>query len=146
MAKTVQEYIDSVPNERKDAFERLVQVIRQNIDPKTQEELSYGMLGWVIPKTVYPAGYHVDPALPLPFIALANQKNYIALYHLGLYANQDELAWFTAEYAKTGYKLDMGKSCIRFKNTSNIPFELIAALIKRSGVNTYIKNYTAAIK
>ncbi len=142
-ATTVDQYIAEVPEERRDAFVKLFSTIRQNIDPKFSEAIGYGMPGWDISKEVYPPGYHVDPMLPVPFLGVANQKNYIALYHMGLYADPALLDWFTAEYEKTGEKLDMGKSCIRFKKMSKIPYTLIGELVARMSLNDYLAIYTA---
>lgn len=104
--------------------------------------MSYGMIGYVVPHTKYPAGYHCDPKLPLPFMGLASQKNFIAVYHMGVYANKKLMDWFTAEYAKrvTG-KLDMGKSCIRFKNAENIPYDLIGQLSAKMTTDEWIEIY-----
>lgn len=143
---TFDEYIATVPEERRDAFSKLVHTIRENIDPKFSEAYLYGMTGWVISKDVYPAGYHVDPSLPISFLGLANQKHYIALYHMGLYADPDLLKWFTEEYAKTGEKLDMGKSCIRFKKMDRIPYALIGKLAGKMNLDEYLALYTANIK
>jgi uncharacterized protein YdhG (YjbR/CyaY superfamily) len=140
---TVDQYIAELSDERRDAFSRLYFVIRENIDPRFSEAMLYGMPGWVISKEIYPAGYHVDPNLPVSFIGVANQKHYIALYHMGLYGDPDLLLWFMNEYAKTGQKLDMGKSCIRFKKMDKIPFELIAALVRRMSLDDYLAQYVA---
>ena len=104
--------------------------------------MSYGMLGYVIPHRLYPGGYHVNPKEPLPFISLASQKHYVALYHMGLYAFPELQAWFVAEYAnRVNSKLDMGKSCIRFKKMDDIPYDLIAELCRKITVEDYIAKY-----
>ena len=144
-ATTPQEYITSLPNDRREAVAKLRDSINQNLDPQFAEQISYGMIGWVVPFELYPAGYHVDPKLPLPFVNLANQKNHIALYHMGLYGDPELLHWFEQEYAKTGYKLDIGKSCIRFKKTDQIPYNLIAELVKKVSLQEYVEQYQAAI-
>lgn len=143
---TIKEYIAAIPDDRRVAFENLHQTIHQAIDPRFNEQINYGMIGWVVSKDIYPAGYHVDPKLPVPFLNLANQQNYIALYHLGLYADPDLLAWFTGEYKKTGLKLDMGKSCIRFKKIEQIPHDLIAELVSRTSLDAYLTLYRSALK
>lgn len=143
---TFDEYIAAVPEERRDALSKLVQTIRENIDPKFSEAYLYGMIGWVISKDMYPAGYHVDPSLPISFLGVANQKHYIALYHMGLYADPDLLKWFTDEYAKTGEKLNMGKSCIRFKKMDKIPYVLIGQLAGKMNLDDYLALYTANTK
>jgi hypothetical protein len=138
---TVDEYANSIPVERRDIYNKLLAVIRDNIDPKFTEVMMYGMPGWVVSKALYPPGYHVDPSLPISFVGLANQKNYIALYHMGLYVDNQLLSWFMQEYTKTGLKLDMGKSCVRFKNLENIPFDLIAELMTRMSLDHYLVLY-----
>ena len=121
--KTPQEYVDSLPEDRKIAVERLRQIIKLNLPEGFQEEMSYGMLGFIVPHSIYPKGYHCKPNLPLPFINIASQKNFIALYHMGVYANTELLNWFVVEYSiRVKTKIDMGKSCIRFKKMEEIPF------------------------
>src|SRR5690606_14230421 len=107
----------------------------------------YDMIGWVIPHSIYPAGYHCDPKLPLPFLSIASQKNFVAVYHMGVYSDEKILNWFTEEYAKTiKTKLDMGKSCIRFKKMDQIPFDLIGELASKITVNEWIQTYEKAFK
>lgn len=113
---TVNEYIKALPEERKAAFTQLRKIILANLPVGFKEEMNYGMIGFMVPHSLYPSGYHCDPKLPLPFVNIANQKNFIAFYHMGMYANKDLYYWFVDEYAKhSKYKLDMGKSCVRFK-------------------------------
>lgn len=140
--KTPEDYIKSQPLERQEALDRLRQVIKSNLPEGYQETIQYKMLGYVVPHTLFPKGYHVNPLEPLPFIALANQKGYIAFYHLGIYANKSLYDWFVTSYALLNIgKLDMGKSCIRFKNLAKIPFDLIGELCKKLSVEDYIKIY-----
>ena len=121
---------------------KLRTIILENIPQGFSEVMSYGMIGFVVPHAIYPAGYHCDPKLPLPFINLASQKNFIALYHMGLYSNKNILDWFIAEYPKhSSSKLDMGKSCIRFKDSEKIPYDLIAELVKKMSVKDWIRIY-----
>lgn len=146
-AKTVDEYFDSLPDERKDAMQRLRRVILDNIPPGFKEEMSYGMVGYVVPHSLYPPGYHCNPKLPLPFVNIASQKNFIALYHMGIYADKSTLDWFISEYPKhSSAKLDMGKSCVRFKKPEQIPFELIGQLMRKISVDAWIKGYEAAFR
>jgi hypothetical protein len=146
-ATTVAAYLEEIPEERKEAFFKLRDTILTNIPKGFSEQLSYGSLGYVVPHSIYPKGYHCDPKLPLPFIALASQKNFIALYHMGIYANPELLNWFTSEYPKhSAQKLDMGKSCIRFKKMDQIPFDLIAALVQKMSVQEWIDCYESQIK
>lgn len=146
-AKTVEEYIREVPEERQEYFTRLRETILANIPEGFQETMSYGMIGYVVPLSRYPAGYHCSPELPLPFVNLASQKNFIALYHMGLYANPELLNWFVSEYPKhSQHKLDMGKSCIRFKKPEQIPFELIGELMRKITVEEWISTYEKNLK
>ena len=141
-ATTPTAYVDSLPEDRKKAMNELRKVILKNLPKGFQEEMSYGMIGYVIPHTLYPAGYHCKPELPLPFLNIASQKNFIAVYHMGMYADKKQLDWFTAEFPKhSKAKLDMGKSCIRFKKPEQIPFELIGELTSKMTVKEWIALY-----
>ncbi len=141
------EYIDQLPDERKKAMTQLRNVILDNLPDGFEERMSYGMIGYVVPHTIYPNGYHCNKKLPLPFINIASQKNFIALYHMGIYANKKLLDWFIKEYPKhITTKLDMGKSCIRFKKVDQIPYELIAELIKKMTPEQWIKLYELNFK
>ena len=145
--KTVSEYLNQLPEERKSAFLKLRNSILNNLPKGFKEEMSYGMLGYVVPHTIYPNGYHCNPKLPLHFINIASQKNFIALYHMGIYANPGLLEWFSSEYTKhSTQKLDMGKSCIRFKKWDQIPFDLIAELAGKMSVEDWIDCYETQIK
>lgn len=146
-ANSPEEYIDQLPAERKEAMIKLRSTILNNLPEGFEEIMNYGMIGYVVPKSIYPAGYHVDPEQPLPFMSIASQKNHIALYHSGVYANQDLLNWFISEYPKfSAYKLDMGKSCMRFRKDDQIPYGLIAELVSRVSVKEWIKLYETAVK
>ncbi|NBR14636.1 MAG: DUF1801 domain-containing protein [Flavobacteriales bacterium] len=144
---TVLDYIEKLPDERKEAFNRLRETILKHLPTGFEECISYGMIGYVVPHSLYPKGYHCDPKLPLPMINLANQKNFIALYHMGVYANPDLLNWFVDEFPKhSKSKLDIGKSCIRFKKMNDIPYDLIAELIAKVSVEKWIESYESAFK
>ena len=146
-AKSPQEYIESLPEDRKIALSKLRAAILQNLPEGFEEVMSYGMLGYVVPHSLYPAGYHCTPELPLPFMSIASQKNFIAVYHMGIYMDKDLYDWFTAEYAKQSkYKLDMGKSCIRFKKMEQIPFELIGDLAAKMTTDQWINRYEKSLK
>jgi len=146
-AKTVEEYLSELAEERKEDFLKLRHSILTTLPKGFKEEMSYGMLGYVVPHTIYAGGYHCNPKLPLPFINLASQKNFIALYHMGIYANPELMQWFTTEYSKhSSQKLDIGKSCIRFKKLNQIPFDLIAELAKKMSVEDWINCYETQIK
>jgi hypothetical protein len=125
-------YIDEMPAERRRAFAKLRSVIKENLPKGFKEGMGYGMMGWSVPHSVYPPGYHCNPKDPLPFMSIASQKNFIAVYHMGVYADPALLKWFTTAHAKTSNKrLDMGKSCIRYKDPGDIPFELIGELASK---------------
>lgn len=139
---TIKEYLAQLPEERKAPFEKLRTTILENIPEGFEERMSYGMIGYVVPHTIFPPGYHCDPKLPLPFINIANQKGFIALYHMGVYANEEVYKWFVNEYSnRCKYKLDMGKSCIRFKKMDDIPYDLVAELMSKFTPETWIKLY-----
>ncbi len=141
---TPDEYIDTLPADRKEIIENIRKIILENLPNGFEEVISYGMLGYVVPHKLYPAGYHCDPKLPLPFIGLAYQKNYISFYHMGLYANATLMEWFISEYKQFGKKIDIGKSCVRFKKPEDIPFKLIGLLCSKVTVNQWINQYEAA--
>ncbi|MEJ6589281.1 MAG: DUF1801 domain-containing protein [Crocinitomicaceae bacterium] len=140
-------YLKSIPQERQAAFNKLRDLILLNIPIEFSECMQYGMIGYVVPHSIYPNGYHVNPKLPLPFINIANQKNFISLYHMGIYAHPELLNWFIQEYPKySKRKLDMGKSCIRFNKIDDIPFELIKDLIKKMSYKEWVNIYESQIK
>jgi len=144
ISKEVEQYIAEQPVDRQGALQVLLETIRANLPPGFEERISYGMIGYVVPFETYPNGYHVNPKEPLPFMGLANQKHYIALYHMGIYGDPVLLDWFQKAYADLGIgKLDMGKSCIRFKKIDRIPLELVAELCKKITPAQYIKQYEA---
>lgn len=146
-ALTVEEYLKSLPDDRRIALQRLVDVIRINIPDGFEERMNYGMIGYVVPHSIYPPGYHCTPNLPLPFLGVASQKNFVALYHMGIYADPQLLDWFVNEFKKAvSTKLDMGKSCIRFKNLSTIPYDLIGVLVSKMTVQDWISMYESNIK
>ena len=141
-AATPNEYIDSLPEDRKQAMTELRKVITKNLPKGFHEEMSYGMIGYVIPHSAYPSGYHCNPKLPLPFMNIASQKNFIAVYHMGIYADQKLMDWFLGEFPKhSTAKLDMGKSCIRFKKPEQIPYKLIGELASKMTVKEWIELY-----
>ena len=140
-------YINQMAPDRQRIMLQLVELFRKNLPKGFEETMSYGMIGFVVPKSIYPNGYHCDKSLPLPFINIGNQKNFIGLYHMGLYANKPLLNWFTDEYKKRyAGKLDMGKSCIRFKNEEKIPWELLGELATKMTVDQWVSLYEDEIK
>lgn len=145
-AQSITAYFEEIPEERKKPFLTLRETILKNIPEGFSEQISYGMIGFVVPHNLYPPGYHCNPKLPLPFINIASQKNFIAFYHMGIYANPD-LLQFIIEYSKhSNQKLDMGKSCIRFKKFDQIPFDLIAELVQKINVKQWINCYESQFK
>lgn len=146
-ALTPEQYINELPDDRKQTIQQLREVILKNIPKGFEERMGYGMLGYSVPHSIYPAGYHCNPKDPLPFFGLASQKNSINVYHMGMYARQDLYDWFVAEYPKhSKAKLDMGKSCIRFKKPEHIPLELIGELLQKMSVQDWISLYEKEIK
>ncbi len=144
---TVKDYIKHLPEDRKEVVEKIRTIFNTHLPKGFEETIIYKMIGYVVPKSKYPNGYHCSPELPLPFINIASQKNFIALYHMGLYANKDLYVWFVAEYPKhCKYKLDMGKSCIRFKKMNDIPYNLITELAQKMSPQDWIDLYEANFK
>ena len=141
-ALTPSDYIAELPEDRKKVMEQLRKTITDNLPDGFQEGMGYGMLGYAVPHSIYPKGYHCNPKDPLPFMGLASQKNFIAVYHMGIYSDPKLLEWFTTEFSKhSKAKLDMGKSCIRFKKPDQIPFDLIGELCKKMTVQDWITQY-----
>lgn len=144
---TTDNYINQLPGDRKEVMYKLRKTILDNLPAGFTEMMSYGMIGFVVPHSIYPNGYHCNPKLPLSFISIASQKNFISLYHMGIYADNNLLEWFKKEYPKhSKTKLDMGKSCIRFKKTNEIPYELIGELVRKINVKQWIEMYESALK
>lgn len=145
-ATTVSEYIASLPENRRKAITDLRKMIRKYLPEGFKETMSYGMIAYVVPHKLYPSGYHADSSQPLPFLSIASQKNFIALYHMGLQADKT-LKWFTSEYAKRSKtKLDMGKSCIRLRKPEDVPLDLIGDLVSKMSVDEWIALYESRIK
>ena len=144
---TVKEILANVPEERAEAFNKLHETIIENLPEGFEAGISYGGLGYVVPHSLYPSGYHCKPEEPLPFAGIASQKNSVNLYHMGIYSDPELLKWFIEEYPKhSKRKLDMGKSCIRFKKTEDIPFELIGELMKKMTVQDWVNIYESNLK
>lgn len=145
-ATTIKEYLADLPDDRRRALEAVRKVIRANLDKDYAEGMQYGMIGYFVPHSVYPPGYHCDPKQPLPFAGMASQKNHMSLYMMCIYSDPKLQAWFRKEWAKTGKKLDMGKACIRFKQLDDLPLELIGEAIARVPTTEFIRFYESAIK
>ena len=148
-AKTVAEYLASLPADRRAAIEAVRQTILANLDADYEECMQYGMIGYVVPHRVFPAGYHCSPELPLPFAALASQKNYMSLYVFGMYAHDGsenpQGRWFRTAWTKTGKKLDMGKCCVRFKKLDDVPLEVVGEVFRRVPARVYVEYYSRAL-
>ena len=146
-ATSPDDYISQIPEERQGPVQKLREIINANLSDGFKETMSYGMIGYVVPHTIYPDGYHCTPELPLPFMNIASQKNFIGVYHMGMYADKDILNWFTEEYGKRcKYKLDMGKSCVRLKRMDDIPYDLIGELAAKMSANEWIELYERNLK
>lgn len=146
-ASSPEEYIQQLPEERKETMQALRAIIKKNLPEGFEETMSYGMIGYVVPHSIYPAGYHCDTKLPLPFINIASQKNHIAFYHMGIYADKELMDWFIQEFPKhSERKLDMGKSCIRFKKPEHVTIDLFGELVSRISAKRWIEIYEANIK
>ena len=141
------DYIAQIPEERRTGVQKLHDTIMEHLPEGFTDIISYGMIGYVVPKSIYPAGYHCDTKLPLPFAGLASQKNSVNFYHMGIYTDQELLDWFVGEYPKhTKQKLDMGKSCIRFKKIDDIPYALIGTLMSKMSVDQWVDLYERVLK
>lgn len=146
-ALTPEQYIKELPDDRRDAVKKLRDIVKKNLPKGFTEGMGYGMMGYSVPHTIYPAGYHCNPEQPLPFVSIASQKNFIALYHMGVYAIPELHKWFIAEYPKhIKKKIDMGKSCLRFKKPEDIPYKLIGELMKKVSVKDWINTYEKNLK
>ena len=141
-AKSFDDYISQLPEERAEVISKLRKIVNDKLPDGFVESMSYGLPGWVVPHSTYPAGYHVKPEEPLPFLSLASQKAHVGFYHMGIYAIPEVLEWFVNEYPNhSKRKLDMGKSCIRFKKMDDIPYDLLADLCSKITVEDWIKSY-----
>jgi uncharacterized protein YdhG (YjbR/CyaY superfamily) len=146
-AATVEEYLESMDPKWKDLIGKLKKSLEENLPEGFEETMSYGMIGFVVPHSIYPKGYHVNPKEPLPFISLAAQKNNVSLYHMGIYDDEGLLDWFNERYMKDiGRKPNIGKSCIRFKKESDVPYQLLEDLFQKISVEDHIKSYEESMK
>jgi len=142
--KTADDYLNTLTEERRKVIGKVRDVILKNLPKGIEEGICYNMIGYFVPHSIYPTGYHVNPAMPLPFAALASQKNYMSLYLNSLYANDKSRKWFEDEYSKSGKKLDMGKTCIRFKKLDDLPLDLIAKAVAKTSTADFIEQYEYA--
>jgi hypothetical protein len=142
---TVKEYLDSLPEERRKAISKVRDAVNKGLPKGYREGIQYGMIGWCVPHELFPAGYHCDPKQPLAFAGLGNQKNHMSLYLMCIYGDTAHREWFETAWKKTGKKLDMGKSCIRFRKVEDVPLDLITQAVARVPVDKYVAHYVAAI-
>lgn len=142
-ARTVREYLASLPADRRDALEAVRKVILKNLDKGFEEGMQYGMIGYYVPHSIYPPGYHCDPKQPLPYAGLASQKQAMSLYIGSVYGDSELRSWFESAWRATGKKLDMGKACIRFKRVEDIPLEVVGEVFRRMPLKAYVANYEA---
>jgi uncharacterized protein YdhG (YjbR/CyaY superfamily) len=146
-AASVDEYLNELPEDRRAVLAKIRKAIKKNLPKGFKEVMSYGMIGYVVPHSLYPEGYHCTPELPLPFMSIASQKNFIAVYHMGIYADKRLLEWFTREFPKhSDRKLDMGKSCLRFKKAEDVPVALIGELAAKMTVQQWVDIYEKNLK
>jgi hypothetical protein len=145
-AKTVQEYLDQLPDHRREAISAVRDVMLKNLPKGFEEGMQYGMIGYFVPHSVYPDGYHCNPKEPLPYASLAAQKNYMSIYLMCIYGDEAHRDWFVEAWNKTGKKLDMGKSCVRFKKLEDVPLKVVGQAMKRVTVKKFIDFYEHATK
>ncbi len=145
-ATTVEQYLAELPEDRRAAIAAVRKVILKNLDKNFEEGMQYGMIGYFVPHRVFPAGYHCDPKQPLCYAGLASQKNYLSLYLMCVYGSESHKKWFQTEWAKTGKKLDMGKSCIRFRKLDDLPLKVIGDAIRRVSVKKYVEKYESLLR
>lgn len=146
-AKNIEEYMENIAENHQSSVRKLREIVKLNLPKGFEETMNYGMIGYVVPHALYPQGYHCDSKLPLPFMNIASQKNFIAFYHMGIFAMPELYSWFMDEYTKlSSKKIDMGKSCIRFKKPEDIPFELLGELVSKVSVSEWISVYELAFR
>nr|ACS83717.1 hypothetical protein WISOIL_0028 [uncultured bacterium AOCefta2] len=145
-ATTVNEYLAALPPDRREAISAVRKVILEYLPKGYEEGMSYGMIGYYVPHSIFPAGYHCDPKQPLPFASLGSQKHHMALYLMCIYMNEPVMRWLGEEFARRGKKLDMGKACIRFKKLEDLPLEVIGQTIAKFPVKDYTAYCLAAVK
>jgi hypothetical protein len=145
VASSVKDYLAQLPEDRRAALAAVREVILENLDKEYEEGIQYGMIGYYVPHRVFPAGYHCDPKQPLPFASIASQKNHMAIYLMCIYGNAEQEEWFRKAWAKTGMKLDLGKSCVRFKKLDDLALDVIGQVIKRVPAKRYVDHYLKAL-
>lgn len=144
-AETVKDYLAELPDDRRKAIEAVRKVIRKNLPKGYKEGIQYGMIGYFVPHSVYPPGYHCDPKQPLPFASLASQKNHMSIYLCSIYSDPKEVDWFVKAWTGAGRKLDMGKGCVRFKKIEDVPLDVVGEAIARMPVEKFVAQYEAVL-
>ncbi len=142
---SVKEYLESLPEDRRKAISKVRAAVNRGLPKGYKEGVQYGMIGWSVPHSLFPAGYHCDPKQPLPFAYLGNQKNHMSLHLMCVYGDEGQRKWFEGEWRKSGKKLDMGKACIRFRSAEDVPLDVVSAAVARVPVDQYVAHYTAAL-
>ncbi len=145
-ATTIEAYLQSLPDDRREAVQAVREVINRNIDNQFAEGMQYGMPAWFVPHSVYPAGYHCDPQQPVPFASVASQKNHVAIYMFCIYCLPGEAEWFAQQWKATGKRLDMGKGCVRFKRLEDVPLDLIGEAVRRATITRFLEHYESVVK
>jgi len=145
-ATTVEEYLSELPEDRRAAIRAIREAILANLPDGIEEGMQYGMIGYYVPHSVYPKGYRCDPKQPLPFAALASQKNHMAIYMMGLYGDPHQAEWFRKAWTGAGQNLDMGKSCVRFKRIEDVPMDVVGEVVARVTTAQHIERYEAAVR
>lgn len=145
-AKTVKEYLAELPEDRRNAIEAVRKTILENLPEGYEEIMQYGMVSYVVPLSLYPDGYLGKKDTPLPYACLASQKNHMAVYLMNIYGDKAAEKWFKEEYKKSGKRIDIGKSCVRFKKLENLPLEVIGQAVARTPVKKYIELYEKSRK
>lgn len=142
---TVKEYLDSLPEDRRKALSKVRAAVNKGLPKGYQEGIQYGMIGWFVPHTLFPAGYHCDPKQPVPFAGLASQKNHMSLYLMCIYGDEGHRKWFERAWKDAGKKLDMGKGCVRFKRVEDVPLDVVTEAVSRVPVKDFLAHYEAMV-
>jgi len=145
LPKTPKDYLDSLPEDRRKAIRKVRAAVNKGLPKGYKEGIQYGFIGWFVPHSVFPDGYHCDPTQPVPFACLASQKNYMSLYLMCIYGDEGHRAWFEKEWKKTGKKLSMGKACVRFTDVNDVPLGLITKAVARVPVKKFLAHYESVI-
>lgn len=145
-AKTVEQYLDALPEDRREAIAAVRRVVLKNLPKGYEEGMQYGMIGYFVPHSLYPAGYHCDASQPVPFASIASQKNHMAIYMMCIYSDPAHLEWFVDAWKKSGNRLDMGKGCVRFRKLENVPLDVVGQAIRRVPVKNFLEHYESTLR